>query len=77
MHEWHEGRPPTTDVSAWVGTTLAALHTLPCSGTPGWEPHPVEEWREWLDEAPNDFTHAVRVLPAGDLRGQGDGGRHG
>jgi Ser/Thr protein kinase RdoA (MazF antagonist) len=61
VHEWHEGRPPTTDVSAWVGTTLAALHTLPAGGAPDREPHPVEEWLEWLDEAPNDFTHAVRA----------------
>ncbi|ONI82268.1 hypothetical protein ALI22I_39770 [Saccharothrix sp. ALI-22-I] len=60
VHEWHEGGPLTTDVSAWVGTTLASLHALPAGGTPDGEPHPVEEWREWLDEAPNDFTDAVR-----------------
>jgi hypothetical protein len=60
VHEWHVGGPLTTDVPAWVGGTLAALHTLPVRGTPDGEPHPVEEWREWLDEAPNDFTDAVR-----------------
>jgi len=78
VHEWHEGGPSAADVPAWVGTTLAALHTLPASGTPDGEPHPVEEWLEWLDEAPNDFTHAVRgYLPeiaearaiSGDLGG--------
>lgn len=60
VHEWREGGPPATDVSEWVGTTLAALHTLPGCGTPDGEPHPVEEWRQWLDET-NDFTDAVRA----------------
>ncbi len=61
VHEWCDSGPPATDVPAWVGTTLAALHTLPVGGMPVWQPHPVEEWREWLDEAPNDFTDAVRA----------------
>lgn len=60
VHEWHEGGPLTSDVSAWVGATLASLHTLPAAGRPDGQPHPVEEWLEWLDEAPNDFTDAVR-----------------
>ncbi|MGW4109673.1 phosphotransferase family protein [Actinosynnema sp. NPDC004786] len=61
VHEWHEGVPPTDDVSAWVGGILAALHGLPAGGRPEGRPHPVEEWREWLDEAPGDFTDAVRA----------------
>ncbi|WP_181320186.1 phosphotransferase family protein [Saccharothrix carnea] len=62
VHEWHDGGPATEDVSAWVGTTLAALHDLPAGPAPeDSPPHPVEEWREWLDEAPNDFTSAVRA----------------
>ncbi len=61
VHEWHEGGPVTSDVSAWVGTTLASLHRLPAGDAPEARPHPVEEWREWLDEAPNDFTDAVRA----------------
>ncbi|WP_367134103.1 phosphotransferase enzyme family protein [Saccharothrix sp. HUAS TT1] len=61
VHEWHEGHPLTSDVSAWVGGTLASLHRLQPGGEPAYPPHPVEEWREWLDEAPNDFTDAVRA----------------
>lgn len=61
VHEWCEGVPLTGDASVWVGGTLAALHTLPARGTPGWRPHPVDEWRSWLDEAPGEFTDAVRA----------------
>lgn len=61
VHEWCEGGSPVTDVSGWVGTTLASLHTLPAGGTPDWEPHPVEEWRKWLDGAPSEFADAVRA----------------
>ncbi|WP_123744944.1 aminoglycoside phosphotransferase family protein [Saccharothrix texasensis] len=61
VHEWHDGRPLTGDVSAWVGATLASLHRHTVDTPPDRAPHPVEEWREWLDEAPNDFTAAVRA----------------
>lgn len=62
VHEWHDGGPLTEDVSAWVGATLASLHRRAASDAPpDRSPHPVEEWREWLDEAPNDFTAAVRA----------------
>ncbi|MFD1145835.1 phosphotransferase [Saccharothrix hoggarensis] len=64
VHEWHDGAPLTTDaadVAEWVGATLASLHRLPAAGPPEGRPHPVSEWREWLDEAPNDFTDAVRA----------------
>jgi hypothetical protein len=61
VHEWHDGGPLTTDVSEWAGTTLAALHHRAVDVAPDGPPHPVEEWREWLDEAPNDFTSAVRA----------------
>jgi Ser/Thr protein kinase RdoA (MazF antagonist) len=61
VHEWHDGGPLTTDASAWVGTTLASLHRQAVDGIADGPPHPVEEWREWLDEAPNDFTAAVRA----------------
>lgn len=61
VHEWCESGRSATDVPEWVGATLTSLHTLPARGTPDGEPHPVEEWREWLDEAPNDFTDAVRA----------------
>ncbi|MCE6995613.1 aminoglycoside phosphotransferase family protein [Saccharothrix sp. S26] len=62
VHEWHDGGPLTADVTPWVGGTLAALHRLPAGdATEDRPPHPVEEWREWLDESPNDFTEAVRA----------------
>ncbi|XVS64351.1 phosphotransferase family protein [Actinosynnema sp. CA-299493] len=61
VHEWHDGGPLTADVSAWVGATLASLHHRTVDAVPDQAPHPVEEWREWLDEAPNDFTAAVRA----------------
>lgn len=61
VHEWHDGTPSTEDLSPWVGAVLASLHRRPGSGGQDWPPHPVEEWREWLDEAPDsDFTEAVR-----------------
>ncbi|NUT53091.1 MAG: phosphotransferase [Saccharothrix sp.] len=61
VHEWHDGTPLTGDVSTWVGGVLAELHRLPAAGPPEGSPHPVEEWREWLDEAPGEFTDAVRA----------------
>ncbi|GAB2997421.1 hypothetical protein GCM10027184_60760 [Saccharothrix stipae] len=78
VHEWHDGGPVTSDVSAWVGRVLASLHRLPAETAPGYPPHPVEEWREWLDEAPNDFTDAVRgylpdIAEAGVIAARTDG----
>ncbi|MFJ6670640.1 phosphotransferase enzyme family protein [Actinosynnema sp. NPDC091369] len=61
VHEWHDGRPPTGDVTPWVGATLASLHLLSTDQVRDWPPHPVEEWREWLDASPGDFTAAVRA----------------
>ncbi|MGM1058826.1 phosphotransferase family protein [Saccharothrix sp. Mg75] len=59
VHEWHDPVPPSP-VLPWVGATLAALHALPAGGTPGWRPHPVDEWLTWLDESPGPLTDAVR-----------------
>lgn len=61
VHEWHDGGPLTSDVSEWVGTTLASLHRRTAEAAAIPPPHPVEEWREWLDEVPSDFTEAVRA----------------
>jgi len=73
-HEWCAGHalkntdiaPPVLD---WVGATLAALHSLPAvpasADATTHEPHGVEEWRDWLDNAPldasPDFVRAVRA----------------
>ncbi|WP_158621541.1 phosphotransferase family protein [Streptomyces triticirhizae] len=54
-------------VRRWVGSTLAALHTLPVAPPAGGAnvhpPQPVEEWRDWLESAPKetdpDFLRAV------------------
>jgi Ser/Thr protein kinase RdoA (MazF antagonist) len=77
-HEWCEGRPVTGDVTTWVGEVLAALHALPAGEGPDQRPHPVDEWRTWLDEAPGPFTDAVRahlpdIAEAVDLVGETTG----
>jgi hypothetical protein len=60
VHRWCEGRPaePRDDIAAWVGSTLAQLHTIPPpasapgdSITANYGSHPAEEWQRWMDEA--------------------------
>ncbi|MDT0266480.1 phosphotransferase [Streptomyces sp. DSM 44915] len=58
--EWSEGDRlddlnVPDDVRSWVGGTLATLHALAVEAPAGGQvhpPHPVEEWRTWLAEAP-------------------------
>jgi Ser/Thr protein kinase RdoA (MazF antagonist) len=73
VHEWCSGTalndldvPP--EVLRWVGTTLAAIHSLPVgldfAAAVQYGPHELSEWEEWLDDVPSavsgDFISQVR-----------------